>query len=225
MHELPEHISRLAHDLRGPLAPLQTAAYLLRREDLDSERRSELAGIVERQTTRLSRMIDELGEWIRAGQSRLAMRRERTELELLLDLAGAATSGPDASHWTLQDGLDRLPVDGDPQRLAQMLGTLIAHARHRDDGTGLQLEGRREGDRLLLSIVDHGPPMPESARAALFETADPAPYDEGLGLRLLIAHAVARSHGGRLQARGADSGGTQYLVELPLGTPAATEAS
>ena len=59
-------LDRLAHDLRGPLAPLQTASYLLQREDLDPARRQELLGMLERQTRRLGRMLDEIDDWARA---------------------------------------------------------------------------------------------------------------------------------------------------------------
>lgn len=225
MPELPVHLERLAHDLRGPLAPLQTAAYLLKREDLDPERRRELAAIVERQTARLGRMIDEVGDWIRAGQSRLITHRERTELGLLLDLAAVALttgSGPPVPPWQLEPGLDQAPIDGDTQRLAQMLGILIGHARHRADGGELRLSGHRLGERVQLRIADSGPPLTETARKALLDTPDPAPFDEGLGLRLLIAQAIARAHGGQLSARPGADRGTEYLVELPLvdGDPA-----
>ena len=69
-------LDRLAHDLRGPLSPLQTAAYLLRRPDLEPERRDELLAIIDRQTTRLSSMVQEVSDWTRARQSRLVSRRE-----------------------------------------------------------------------------------------------------------------------------------------------------
>lgn len=220
MPELPPHLGRLAHDLRGPLAPLQTAAYLLRRDDLDSQRRRELADIVERQTAHLAEMIDELGDWIRAGQSRLLARSERTELGLLLDLVAAAGppagNGPPASQWRLQPGLDQAPIEGDPQRLAQMLGILLAYARHRAGGGELQLSGRSDGGRVRLSIAEHGQALPEQARTALFEAPEPAPFDEGLGLRLLIAQAIAHAHGGRLSACPGADGGNEYRVELPL---------
>ena len=58
--EGPAWLDRLAHDLRGPLAPLQTASYLLQRDDLDPARRTELLVLLERQTQRLARMLDEL---------------------------------------------------------------------------------------------------------------------------------------------------------------------
>lgn len=222
MPELPNHLERLAHDLRGPLSPLQTAAYLLRRDDLDDARRRELADIVQRQTTRLSGMIDEVGDWIRAGEERLVRRREPTDLGLLLDLVstsgGASPAGAPVIGWQLEPGLDQATVDGDPQRLAQMLGIVIAYARSRvGEGDGsIRLSGRRAGDGVRLCIADPSPAPPSDELELLFEMPQTPPYDDGLGLRLLIAQAIARAHDGRLHARRGNDGGTEYCAELPL---------
>ena len=84
-------LDRVAHDLRGPLMPLQTACYLLRSGQLEPERQQELFVLVERQTQRLARMIDELDDWSRATRHTLLGAREACEPALLLDnaIAGA----------------------------------------------------------------------------------------------------------------------------------------
>ena len=69
-------LDRLAHDLRGPLTPLQTAAYLLRSGQVEGERQQELFVLIERQTQVLVRMIEELSDWTRVSQDRLLGRRE-----------------------------------------------------------------------------------------------------------------------------------------------------
>jgi signal transduction histidine kinase len=88
-------LDRLAHDLRGPLSPLQTASYLLQRDDLDPARRLELLQLLERQSRRMARMLDELEDWARAGQGRLLGAPEPCEIALLLDyaLTGAGLAG------------------------------------------------------------------------------------------------------------------------------------
>ena len=83
-------LERLAHDLRGPLAPLQTAAYLLRGGQLDDAKRGELHELIERQVRRLGGMIDELDDWLRAGQDRLLGTTTRVEPVALLEVAMSA---------------------------------------------------------------------------------------------------------------------------------------
>lgn len=220
------YLERLAHDLRGPLSPLQTAAYLLRRDDLDLERRRELAGIIDRQTARLGGMVQEVGDWIRAGQSRLVSHRELSELVVLVDLAAASPPPPHvqagALDLRLDASLDGVVVVGDAQRLAQMLATLVAYARSRAGGTGVRVDGERQGDRVHLRIREQGPALPPVELESLFEAPQAAPFDEGLGLRLLIAQAIAQAHGGHLEARALGEGGTEYLVDLPVAEQAAS---
>src|SRR5690606_18459517 len=83
-------LGRLAHDLRGPLAPLQTATYLLRTGELDDARREELHQLLDRQSRRLGGMIDELDDWLRASQGRLLGTTTRTEPVALLEVAMTA---------------------------------------------------------------------------------------------------------------------------------------
>ena len=77
---------RIAHDLRGPLTSLQTAAYLLR-NDPGGANTVELADIVVRQGQRLGRMIEELDDWSRAEQQRLVDERVPVALAPVIDLA------------------------------------------------------------------------------------------------------------------------------------------
>jgi signal transduction histidine kinase len=80
---MPPWLDRIAHDLRGPLMPLQTAAYLLRSGQLDPVRQAELVDVIDRQTRQLSRMIEELGDWLRASQQRLIADAVRGALDAL----------------------------------------------------------------------------------------------------------------------------------------------
>ena len=89
-HDKP-WFDRLAHDLRGPLTSLQTAAYLLR-TDPAGPNAKDLADLVVRQSQRMGRMIEELDDWSRAEQRRLVDRREQVDLESALDMGLAAVS-------------------------------------------------------------------------------------------------------------------------------------
>jgi signal transduction histidine kinase len=203
-------LDRLAHDLRGPLSPLQTASYLLQRDDLDPARRLELLQMLERQSRRLARMLDELEDWARAGQDRLLGARESCEIALLLDyaLTGAGLAGTPVDD----DGAIAV-VEGDSRRLTQLLRTLLDFAVARGGAPALSL---RSGDgRATVEAVLPGPSPAEGDLPALFEQREEEPFDEGLGLRLMLARQIARAHGGELVA--AIAGDRLVLrCELPL---------
>ena len=206
-------LDRLAHDLRSPLAPLQTASYLLQRDDLDPARRQELLAMLERQTRRLARMLDELDDWNRAGRGRLLGPPERCEVALLLDyaLAGSGLAGvPVEGSGAIVE------VEGDQQRLTQLLRTLLDYAITCGPAPRLALHS---GDgRAQVDVRVPGPAPAADDLARLLERPQADPFDQGLGLRLLLARAIARAHGGELTAV-AEDGALVLRVALPLAQP------
>jgi len=206
-------LDRVAHDLRGPLMPLQTATYLLRRGQVDAQRQEELLAIIERQARRLAGMIDELGDWSRVIQHNLSLSREPCVPALLLDDAIGAAGFNHARRPEVVDEAGDATVEGDPSRLAQLLRTLLEHA------TGARPARIRlgiEGDSLRVDVF--GPEAtPDPAQlATLLQQPMPEPFDEGLGLRLLIARAVAEAHAGSLEAAVEREGGLRMTCRLPL---------
>jgi len=207
-------LERLAHDLRGPLSPLQTAAYLLRRDDIDPERRTELLEIIERQTTRLSAMVQEVSDWTRARQSRLVEHRRPVGASLLVEL-GCAAAGP-MLLMDLPEALDAAMVDGDAQRLVQMLSTLVEFMRTKAGDRGLSVRASSTVGELVIVIEATGATWDDGERESLFKKAQATPFDEGLGMRLLLAQSIAQAHGGTLGIGEAIGDGARLDVRLPL---------
>ena len=186
---------RLAHDLRGPLTSLQTAAYLLRTDPGGANSR-ELAEIVVRQSQRMARMIEELDDWGRAQQGRLVDRGERVELDATLDMALASVHGLVVEPQYDHDARD-LIVQGDAARLAQMFRSLLQNAQARDAASVRVLVSRTDGHARVM-FCDNGPSLDASQRTRLLSAPQVPSHDEGLGLRLLIARAIAEGHAGML---------------------------
>lgn len=201
-------LDRLAHDLRGPLAPLQTAAYLLKRDDLDAERRHELLEMLDRQVRRLGSMLEELGDWVRAGRGRLLGQREPCEPAMLLDYALVAAG---LAGTPIDDDGAIATVDGDAQRLTQLLRTLLDFANARGAKPAISL--RSDGNRITIRVALAG--VADAAPASLLAGPEDDPFDEGLGLRLLLAREIARAHGGDLDA-GNEDGTLVFRCQLPL---------
>lgn len=213
----PAFLRRLAHDLRGPLSPLQTAAYLLRRDDLGPQRQGELLDIIDRQATRMGSMLQEMSDWMRARKGSVGARREPINVPMLLELACAELAGA-GGKVDIPEALDEVEVNGDTQHLVQMLGTLVSYMRARAGANGLSVGASLDDNRLNITIegaVQRDADSWEQSSATLFTAPESAPFDEGLGLRLLIARAIAEAHGGNVAATTSPSGHGQILIELP----------
>lgn len=214
MNDSANWLDRVAHDLRGPLMPLQTAAYLLRSGQLDAGRQAELVDVIERQTRQLARMIDELGDWMRASQHRLLATREACDPALLLEYAATGAKLPPPR---IDDASGGATVDGDTQRLTQLLRILLGYAAAKGSTPTVRLE--RVDERLRIDVRTTADAT--SVATTLFEGPQADPFDGGLGLQLLLARSIAEAHGGTLEARDVD--GERHLrCELPLSTATAT---
>jgi signal transduction histidine kinase len=213
MTESLSWLDRLAHDLRGPLMPLQTAAYLLRRGEVDPERQQELLALIERQTRRLAGMIDELGDWSRVLQRTLLLAREPCVPALLLDDAIGANALVERFRPDIVDDSGDAQVEGDPVRLTQLLRTLLEFATRLRPA---RVRMHAVDGELRIEVLDTGATPDAGQLATLLEQPMPEPFDEGLGLRMLIARAIAEAHAGSLEAGVAPGGGLRLDCRLPL---------
>ncbi|TZF88913.1 sensor histidine kinase [Cognatilysobacter lacus] len=202
---------RLAHDLKGPLSPLQTAAYLLRRPELPQEKRVELAETIERQSRRMACMIEELADWVRAQEGRLIHRLRPVDVPMLVDLAVGAVPGCSTVPQVSPE-LDGVQLDGDESRLVQALVSVIGFAQWHGNAAPA-LHAWREDAQVLVEVSDVGE-TPDDAKALLVDPL-PEPYDLGLGLRLVIADAVVRAHGGTIDVH-ALAPGLAFRIALPI---------
>lgn len=211
----PSWMSKWAHDLRGPLAPIQSALFLLRHGSADGAERDELFDLVDRQIRRLTGMIDEIGDWVRADQGRLLTRRGPIDLALLIEASRGIGAAAVDVHYAGDS--ENVTLEGDASRLANLLttffwllssteeGATTGSATVESDGEAIRLSGRISPAVLAGATVD-----------TLFTEPQPAPLGDGLGLRLLIAGAIASGHGGELRTQATEDGAAHVVLTLPL---------
>ena len=218
---VPGWMDRLAHDLRGALSPGQIAVSLLRNDRLDPSKRDGLLDVIDRQNQRLAAMIDEISDCVCAEQGRLNMRSEEADLAMLL--AGIGPPAPCAApDIRLGPGTDGLRLPGDTARLGQLLRTLVALRLTRDDTQPARIDvdlATPARVRLRRHITCTGGAVEQAEK--LLDAPLPDPLDDGLGLGLLVARAIAEAHRGSLRMRAINADTIELVLELPLaGTPA-----
>ena len=215
----------LSHELRNPLAPLRNGVAILQAKPGAPAVDSTLA-MMERQITQLARLIDDLLDVSRIDRGKLEFRKERVALDAILRSAvETAMPGIEAKQHELVVHYPgrSLQVDGDPVRLAQVIGNLLNNAaKFTPPGGRIELTLRAEGDDALLSVKDNGIGIERGRLDEVFDMfvqIDTSRHASagGLGLGLTLVRAIVQHHGGRVEARSAGIGhGAEFVVTLPL---------
>jgi PAS domain S-box-containing protein len=142
-----EFMAMLSHELRNPLSPIRNSLFILERAPLGSEQAQRAKAVITRQVEQLTRIVDDLLDVTRVARGKLQVKRRPLELGELM-----RRTVEDHRLLIANAGLEldvRLPprplwVDGDPARLAQALGNVLANAVkfHQPGRTHLRRPGR-----------------------------------------------------------------------------------
>ncbi|MFD0668209.1 PAS domain S-box protein [Ramlibacter sp. MAHUQ-53] len=227
-----EFIAVLAHELRNPLAPVRSAVEILKRVGSAEPRVERTRVVIERQVAHMARLIDDLLDVSRIARGKLALRRQRCDLR---EIAHETTEDYRTSIESLGQRLafhgtpDALWVDGDPVRLAQMLGNLLANASRFNKPSG-RIEVKVGSDpaagMAVVRVVDTGVGMDTGLMARLFDPFEQAPQDlarsrGGLGLGLALTKGLTELHGGTAEAASEGPGkGSAFTLRIPLAASA-----
>jgi signal transduction histidine kinase len=221
-----EFLATLAHELRNPLAPIRNAVALLVKRDAADPELTWSREVIERQVGQLSRLIDDLLDIARIASGKLLIRRERLPLERAIDMA-LETSRPhiNAAGHRLSVLLpsERITVEGDAARLAQVFSNLLNNSARYTEGEGeITLAVEVEDCEVVVSVQDNGIGFAPEIAGRLFKpfsqlTRSNERSHGGLGIGLSLVQGIVALHGGSVQAKSAGPGrGSEFIVRLPL---------
>jgi signal transduction histidine kinase len=221
-----EFLATLAHELRNPLAPLTNAVAILSISQSESAIAGDARSMMSRQLKQLVRLIDDLLDVSRISSSRLDVRKERLQLQAVVEeVIEAMRPQCSACQQALALELPSRPVwiEADRIRLAQILTNLLSNAsRYSGTGTLIQVRASCEGGEVLLSVRDQGIGIPREKLETIFEMF--ARVDSslerasgGLGIGLYLVRRLAALHGGTITAHSEGLGmGSEFVVRLPI---------
>jgi K+-sensing histidine kinase KdpD len=223
-----EFIANVSHELRTPLGHIKGCATSLLRKDahFDEATQREFLCIINEESDRLRRLIDELLDTsqIEAGALRLQYDTVRLS-ELIPQVAARA---PRCAGWTERHRLvlripeSLPPVAADPRRIDHVLMNLIENAvKYSPQGGNITVTARVEGRQIVVEISDEGIGIPPSQLAHIFERFYCVPQprarrSHGTGLGLYICRGIIEAHGGTIEALSGGERGTTIRFTLPL---------
>ncbi|WP_170428748.1 sensor histidine kinase [Ruegeria arenilitoris] len=222
----------VAHEIKNPLASLQSAVGTLRMVTRDDQR-EKLMGVIEHDVRRLDRLVSDISN---ASRLDAELVKEEEQPFDLLKLVGNISQylGEDARAKGI-DYITDLPegpiiINGLEARLAQVFVNLITNAiSFCEEKDAIRVWVRRRENRVLVVVEDTGPGIPEQALTKVFKrfySQRPAEhFGNNSGLGLAISKQIVEAHGGVIWAENirpteaditSDPLGARFVVGLPV---------
>lgn len=222
-----QFLATLAHELRNPLAPIMNATSIFERMH-PSDQTTRLVGMVQRQLSHLTRLIDDLMDVARINNGKIQLQTATTTAQRIVHQAMeiAAASLRERNHNVV---VKLPPVDvsllADHVRLVQSLANIVVNAaKFTPPGGNITVTAEVHGTDIAFTVKDTGQGLPPEALASVFvmfsqERAVGEPSN-GLGIGLHLAKTFVEMHGGRIQAHSDGPGhGSEFSVVVPLVAP------
>ena len=227
-------LATIAHELRTPLTAIRTSAGLLLETSIEpsAEQREAMLRTIERNAERMQGLIGDVLDLsrYRSGAIRLQARR--------FDAFELADAVVDAIRPLTERRRQRIELQGDPvtpvfgdyPRLERALLNLVSNAqRFTPDGGDLVLRVAVVGDDVRWQVTDSGPGISPADQRHLFERffvgqADRAGENQGVGLGLPTALAIAQAHGGTIEVESELGAGSTFTLVVPVRGPAQEDA-
>lgn len=201
-------LGAIGHDLKTPLAALRVRIETV----TDAEQRARMAATIED----LARSLDDILSLARVG--RPSDPSEMTDLTALI--AQVVEEFEDMAEPVVFDGGERITLPLRPTWLRRALRNLIGNAL-RHGGGAARVGLMRQADRVILTVEDDGPGIPDQAIEQMLEPftrGEPSRNrgTGGAGLGLTLSRAIAEQHGGSLTLANRTGGGLTATLTLPL---------
>jgi signal transduction histidine kinase len=211
--ELQMMLAGIAHEVRNPLGGIELFAGLLAEDLAGDEEKLSHVRKVQRELGQLKRVVEDFLGYARDPKLCLEPVAARDLLEELAELERADAAAKGQSIEVAVEPGD-LVVEADRSSLRRALLNLARNALQAAPQSGhVRLSARAQGGRVLFSVEDDGPGVPETERAKIF-TPFFTTKEKGLGLGLALVRRVAEAHGGSARLQPAERGAS-FVVDLP----------
>jgi len=221
-----DFLAMLAHELRNPLAPIQSAVQLLRLTDGRHEAAPAMLAMMERQIGRMARLIDGLLDVSRISRGKVDVRLERVDLVTIVQQAVEAMLPVYQNmkqELTVTLPAQPICLQADPARLGQAIGNVINNAsKFTDRGGHVRVSVTRHDGVAVVRVSDNGVGIPGDHLLhifGMFTQLDTSLERSrgGLGIGLALAKDLIEMHGGTVEAFSGGLGqGSEFVFRVPL---------
>ena len=221
-NKLRRFVADASHELRTPLTAIRGFAELHRQGAVVGEEKTkELINRIEKESVRVSSLVEDLLLLARLDQSR-ELAKEPVDLNTLITEAVASARAAGPNHpIEIKLEASEIFVLGDSQRIHQVIANLLANARtHTPNGTEISITAMQGVSETTIAVSDKGPGLSKADQDRIFERfyrADPSRVrnsGEGSGLGLSIVDAVMKAHGGYVSVKSEVGRGATFTLHF-----------
>jgi two-component system OmpR family sensor kinase len=218
--QVRQFVGDASHELRTPLSTIHGYAELSRRTPDDAVLLTQAMAKVESEAHRMSVLVDDLLLLARLDAGRPLERAQVDLTRLALEAVADARVVSADHHWRLDLGEEPVTVEGDEQRLHQVVMNLLTNARMHTPAGSVVTAGVKPGETgAVLTVHDDGPGVGSELADRVFERftrgdSARARASGGSGLGLSLVEAIVTAHGGTV-AVASVPGDTTFTVTLP----------
>ncbi|MES3024917.1 MAG: ATP-binding protein [Pseudomonadota bacterium] len=221
-----QFLAMLGHELRNPLAPISTAAQLLKMPQLDQARVRYASEVIGRQVEHMNRLLSDMLDVSRVTRGLVSLQLDRLDLNVAIGRALEQTASVlESKQHSLMLALPEQPVwmQGDKTRLVQVFANLIDNAAKYTAPRGqLHVGLERDAAHVVVSVRDDGEGVAPDLLPRIFDLFSqgeraPDRAQGGLGLGLALVKSLVQLHGGSVAVHpNAPEAGSTFVVHLPL---------
>jgi signal transduction histidine kinase len=220
-----DFVSLVSHELRTPLTSIRMFIEMLELGHVkDPEEMRTVLGLLSKETSRLSAMIDSVLDWSTIDSGRKRYQLTPTPVQALID---AAVESLKAQHLGVPMALsievapDLPQVSVDRESIGGALLNLLQNAfKYTGEDKRIALRARREDGEVVLEVEDNGVGIPRRELRRIFDRFYRVDSlltrtTEGSGLGLSIAQRIVQAHGGRISVDSTIGAGSTFRIHLP----------
>jgi len=226
-----DFVSKVSHELRTPLTSIRLFAETMRRAREDGPTVDRCLDALERETERLTQVIERLLDWGRMEAGRkLFDLREGTVNDVIreaVEAFGPLRDRHPQLDFSVDIAPDLPPVSVDLPAMADAIGNLLSNAlKYGGTPPVVRLSARAVPEGVAIEVTDNGEGIPRVEHRRIFEKfyrIDDrlSRQREGSGLGLAIVKHIVRAHRGRVQLDTSKDVGSTFRIVLPTPPPAA----
>lgn len=218
-----DFVGYVTHELKTPLTTLSAFTQLLQgyHEKTGDKKSQFLLAKVAGQIERLTTLLSSFSQVYKAQTGMLQLHKEKTDLYELVKETVEMFQYTTTTHTISLEGNITKPVSVDKERLRQVVINLLINAiKYSPRSDTIIVKFAEEAKKVIVSIQDFGPGIPQAAQAQIFERffriKNKQSYTvKGLGLGLYISLEIIKAHKGKLWVKSEKNKGATFSFSLP----------